>query len=57
MQSSLDKRTEAADDDHDDDHEPPRGALLITIGYLLILTTLWMQVYLTLLSNGGIPQQ
>lgn len=57
MQSSLDKRTEATDDDHDDDHEPPRGALLITIGYLLILTTLWMQVYLTLLSNGGIPQQ
>jgi hypothetical protein len=50
-------RPTARSDDHDDGHEPPRGALLITVGYLIILTILWMQAYLTLLSNGGIPQQ
>jgi hypothetical protein len=37
-------------------HEPPRGTLLIMIGYLLVMVTLWMQAYLTLLSNGGLPQ-
>jgi hypothetical protein len=36
-------------------HEPPRGTLLIMIGYLLVMVTLWMQAYLTLLSNGGLP--
>jgi hypothetical protein len=41
--------------DHEDEHEPPRGALLITLGFLLALSILWMQVYLTLLNNGGIP--
>lgn len=44
-----------SDDEHDDDHEPPRGALMITFGFLLALSILWMQVYLTLLNNGGIP--
>ncbi|MEF3275225.1 MAG: hypothetical protein K6356_12650 [Chloroflexus sp.] len=44
-----------SDDEHDDDHEPPRGALFITLGFLLALSILWMQVYLTLLNNGGIP--
>jgi cytoskeletal protein RodZ len=41
--------------EHEDEHEPPRGALLITLGFLLALSILWMQVYLTLLNNGGIP--
>ena len=41
--------------DHEEEHEPPRGALLITLGFLLALSILWMQVYLTLLNNGGIP--
>jgi hypothetical protein len=50
-------RPTAGSDDHDEGHEPPRGALLITVGYLIILTILWMQAYLTLLTNGGIPQQ
>lgn len=40
-----------------EEHELPRGALLLTIVYLLILTLLWVQVYFTLLSRGGIPQQ
>jgi len=39
-----------------EEHEPPRGALLIMIGYLIVLSTLWLQVYLQLLSNGGIPR-
>jgi hypothetical protein len=44
-----------SEDEHDDDHEPPRGALMIMLGFLLALSILWMQVYLTLLNNGGIP--
>jgi hypothetical protein len=28
---------------------------MITLGFLLALSILWMQVYLTLLNNGGIP--
>ncbi|NJM05611.1 hypothetical protein HC891_04530 [Candidatus Gracilibacteria bacterium] len=46
--------------EHDDDHtshELPRGALLITLGYLLLLTLLWLQVYTQLVMSGGIPQQ
>lgn len=39
-----------------EEHEPPRGALLIMIGYLIVLSTLWLQVYLQLMSNGGIPR-
>lgn len=35
-------------------HELPRGALLITLTYLAVLATLWIQVYLQLLANGGI---
>lgn len=39
-----------------EEHEPPRGALLITLTYLLVLTMLWLQVYFILLERGGIPQ-
>ena len=38
-------------------HEHPRGALLLTIFYLLLLVFLWLQVYLQLLSQGGIQPQ
>ncbi|MCS7002489.1 MAG: hypothetical protein NZ518_06540 [Dehalococcoidia bacterium] len=34
------------------DHEPPKGALVITIGFLLLLAALWANVYLTLLFRG-----
>jgi hypothetical protein len=44
----------AAEEEHEA-HEPPRGALLITIGYLVLITSLWIEVYLQLLSNGGVP--
>ena len=37
-------------------HEPPRGALLITCGYLVLICALWLQVYLQLISNGGVPR-
>ncbi len=37
-------------------HEPPRGALLITCGYLLVICALWLMVYLQLISNGGVPR-
>jgi hypothetical protein len=45
----------AADEEHET-HEPPRGALLITCGYLVLICALWLQVYLELVSNGGIPR-
>lgn len=57
MQYDQDRNRPNATDDHEEGHEPPRGALLITVGYLIILTILWMQAYMTLLTNGGIPAQ
>lgn len=46
---------EAEDDGHES-HDPPRGALLITCGYLVLICGLWLQVYLQLISNGGVPR-
>ncbi len=46
----------AAEEDEHESHEPPRGALLIICGYLVLIVGLWLQVYLQLLSNGGIIQ-
>ncbi|MCX7792346.1 MAG: hypothetical protein N2378_17055 [Chloroflexaceae bacterium] len=48
-------RPASEEDDHES-HEPPRGALLIICGYLVLIVGLWLQVYLQLLSNGGIIQ-
>lgn len=48
-------RPAAEEEDHES-HEPPRGALLIICGYLVLIVSLWLQVYLQLLSNGGIIQ-
>jgi hypothetical protein len=45
----------AAEEDHET-HEPPRGALLITCGYLVLIVALWLEVYLQLLNNGGVLQ-
>jgi hypothetical protein len=44
-----------AEEEHDS-HELPRGALLLTLSFLLLLTLMWLQVYLQLLSQGGIPR-
>lgn len=44
------------DGEMQESHEPPRGALLITCGYLVLVCALWLQVYLQLISNGGVPR-
>lgn len=44
----------AAEEEEEESHEPPRGALLIICGYLVLIVGLWLQVYLQLLSNGGV---
>jgi hypothetical protein len=46
----------AEEGDHDEEHPLPRGALLITLGYLALLTALWLHVYLQMLMSGGIPR-
>jgi hypothetical protein len=33
-------------------HEPPRGALLLTVGFLILLAVLWANVYLQTLHRG-----
>lgn len=44
------------DDEHEEDHPLPKGALIITLAYLAMLTALWVQVYLQMLNSGGIPR-
>lgn len=46
----------ASSEEEHESHEPPRGALLITCGYLVLICALWLQVYLQLISNGGVPR-
>lgn len=55
MADGNEENVRAAEAEEHEEHEPPRGTLLIMIGYLLVAITLWMQAYLTLLSNGGLP--
>jgi hypothetical protein len=38
--------------DATDPHELPWGALVLTIAFLILITVLWIQVYLDLLSRG-----
>jgi hypothetical protein len=56
--STAEERDEHEDEgEHEDEpHEPPRGALLITCGYLVMVCALWLEVYLQLISNGGVPR-
>jgi cytoskeletal protein RodZ len=56
MANTNEQETDGAQDEKVS-HEPPRGALLITILFLVALTMLWVQVYLQLLTEGGIPRQ
>jgi hypothetical protein len=46
------KYTPEADDDGD--HGLPVGALIFILSFLAIITVLWVQVYLMLLSRGGL---
>lgn len=55
MADGNEDQVRAVEAEEHEPHEPPRGTLLIMIGYLLVTVTLWMQVYLTLLNNGGLP--
>jgi hypothetical protein len=51
-----DEASSETDGEVHESHEPPRGALLITCGYLVLICALWLQVYLQLISNGGVPR-
>lgn len=51
-QSNPSDQGMAESHEEEEAHEPPRGALLITVAYLLILTLLWLDVYLNLLGRG-----
>jgi hypothetical protein len=60
-ESDFDPQASAAtqhtsDEAHDEQHELPRGALLLTITYLLLICLLWADVYLNLLGRG-VPAQ
>ena len=55
QQTIHERRDEAAEEEHDNE-ELPRGALLITLGFLALLALMWLQVYLKLLMDGGIAQ-
>lgn len=49
------KHVDLTDDEEDhEDHPLPMGALVMTLAYLALITTLWLDVYFQLLSNGGI---
>lgn len=37
-------------------HELPRGALVMTLAFLVLITVLWIQIYVMLLTSGGIPR-
>jgi hypothetical protein len=55
MADDKENQVKAEEADEHEPHEPPRGTLLIMVGYLIVTVTLWMQAYLTLLHNGGLP--
>ncbi|HEY8476842.1 MAG TPA: hypothetical protein VIN09_08245 [Chloroflexota bacterium] len=40
------------DEERDRGHEPPRGAFLLIVLYLVLLTALWANVYLQLWQRG-----
>lgn len=49
------KHVDLTDDDEEHEEHPlPKGALVMTLAYLALITTLWLDVYFQLLSNGGI---
>lgn len=45
----------AGEDEHEE-HPLPKGALVITLSYLLLLTLLWVQVYMQMLNSGGVSR-
>ncbi len=53
--TSREPRAAGVEEEHEA-HEPPRGALLITCAYLVLITALWIEVYLQLVTSGGVPR-
>jgi hypothetical protein len=56
---SDEARDEAQQAEHEAEHEDhplPKGALVMMIAFLVLITLLWTQVYLQLLMSGGIPR-
>lgn len=52
-------RKAATNHEGEGDHEShplPMGALAMILAYLVLLTLLWVQVYLQMLTSGGIPR-
>jgi hypothetical protein len=46
---------DAGGEEHEE-HPLPKGALVITLSYLVLLTLLWFQVYMQMLNSGGVPR-
>jgi hypothetical protein len=44
------------DEEEHASHPLPVGALVIMLSYLLMLSALWVQVYLQMLNSGGVPR-
>ncbi len=53
---AVESELDADEEEAHESHEPPRGALLITCGYLVLICVLWLEVYLQLINNGGVPR-
>ncbi|MEN9938570.1 MAG: hypothetical protein RLZZ387_5149 [Chloroflexota bacterium] len=57
--TKRDERKAPSAHEPEDEHEAhllPKGALVMMLAYLALLTLLWVQVYLQLLTSGGIPR-
>jgi hypothetical protein len=59
MTEEAKSRGAGADEHEDQDHEQhelPKGALIMTLSFLVLITLLWVQIYMQLLTSGGIPR-
>lgn len=57
--SDFERRTRgygSNEEPHDDDDQLPWGALIMTLLFLVMLSALWIQLYLDLMTRGSIPQ-
>jgi hypothetical protein len=56
MQDIAMQDPNAAEPELEEEHPLPVGALIFTLSYLVLLTALWLEVYLQMLNSGGLPQ-
>ncbi|HWQ13061.1 MAG TPA: hypothetical protein VNL77_09685 [Roseiflexaceae bacterium] len=54
-EARQDGETPEQEEEHEE-HPLPKGALVMTLAFLVLITLLWTQVYLQLLTSGGIPR-